>query len=310
LAQAAAYRGFIAQGGSISANFADGDAVSRGMVAGSAYEQNQFMEGMIAYGAVAALSDPAFMAGVREFGGDPAQRAQIVAAIIADPAYAVSFKGSDTAAGLVIAALRQDGQKLYDAGAKVFQASYDLQLTAPWSKRDATSPAQRLSDAKTAAQRAVTGDAAESARLSQAANVGGPLGIAAPAVAPPYSQAVIRALAVAALAALGEAGDERYDQIKPMLIDSVTPFCLNLAKLDVNQCLAAAKPWYEVVYCMGKAELVETGQCVISATGDSRPADPLPVFAARAATPATRAATPAARGATPAARAPTPATRR
>ena len=47
-------------------------------------------------------------AGVREFARDPEQRASIVRAILADPAYAGSFPNADKAAGLAIAAIFSD----------------------------------------------------------------------------------------------------------------------------------------------------------------------------------------------------------
>ncbi len=63
--QAGAYRNFIDRTSAISPAFVDGAMVAKSVEAGSAIESGLIMQGIIGYGAIVALEDPAFVAGVR-----------------------------------------------------------------------------------------------------------------------------------------------------------------------------------------------------------------------------------------------------
>jgi hypothetical protein len=76
---------------------------------------------------------------------------------------------------------------------------------------------------------------------------------------------------VAALAALGEGGDANDAQVESLLNESSGGFCLNMSKLNLYQCLAVAKPWYEDVFCLGQHVLIDTGQCVAKEVGPMQP---------------------------------------
>ena len=95
-------------------------------------------------------------------------------------------------------------------------------------------------------------------------------------VSPPYTPLVIRGLAVAALAALGEAGDANQAGVQAIMAEPNTDSCLNMSKLNLYQCLAVAKPQYEDVFCLGQHVLMDTGQCVIKAAGAPMPVEPPP----------------------------------
>ncbi|MEI6281768.1 MAG: hypothetical protein WCP82_03465 [Alphaproteobacteria bacterium] len=69
-----------------------------------------------------------------------------------------------------------------------------------------------------------------------------------------------RGLAVAALAALGEAGESNDGTTQLMMAEPGTDNCLNLSKLNLDQCLAVAKPNYEDIFCLGQHILMNTGQ--------------------------------------------------
>lgn len=86
-----------------------------------------------------------------------------------------------------------------------------------------------------------------------------------------------RVLAVAALAALGEAGDTNDGTTPLMMAEPSTDNCLNLSKLNLYQCLAVAKPNYEDIFCLGQHILMDTGECLIKASGAAMPVEPLPL---------------------------------
>ncbi len=78
----------------------------------------------------------------------------------------------------------------------------------------------------------------------------------------PYTNAVNRSLTIAALAILGEGGENHADSMLGLLDDSVGEKCLDMSKLNLYQCLAVAKPYYEDVFCLGQHILMDTGQCL------------------------------------------------
>jgi hypothetical protein len=46
---------------------------------------------------------------------------------------------------------------------------------------------------------------------------------------------------------------------------------MNMAKLNLYQCLAVSKPHYEDVFCLGQHIMMDTGRCVIKASGNTEP---------------------------------------
>jgi hypothetical protein len=275
------YRGYVRIASAIPASYASGPAIEQSLATAEAYEAQQLSRGVIAYGALVALQDPSFVAGVRTYAVDPDGRAALAAKIVADPAYASVLPGAPSAAGLVIATLDADAAKMRGAGELVKQFAYDVQHQ-PWSKKDITDPSGRLALAKVRSNAPMTPAPADMSELQGAVTSGDAkvaskilLTTAAPA-APPYSPVVNRALAVAALAALGEGGDENDAQVESLLNETGGGFCLNMAKLNLYQCLAVAKPWYEDVFCLGQHILIDTGQCVAKEAGTAKP-EPAPV---------------------------------
>jgi len=263
---AAAYAAYMDKAGAMSTDFKSGADVAQSLRFGDGYDPQQLLRGEIAYGAVAALQDPAFIAGVRIYAADPASRQQMTEAILRDPAYVVALKGSDSAAGLVMAALMAQGQKLVDTGGAVKQSAYAIQHFA-WSKEPVTNREQRLIDAKAMSAASLVSTSEDVARLQQAAVGAAPLPLTGAPTPPPYTPVVVRGMAVAALAILGQAGDENVELMAPLFSEPSSAACLNMAKLNLYQCLAVSRPHYEDVFCLGQHVLMDTGQCVTLAAG-------------------------------------------
>jgi hypothetical protein len=280
--QASAYRAYIAHASAISPGFTGGNDVAQGLKTGAAYEPGQLLRGAIAYGAVVALQDPAYVAGVRKFATDPDQRRTIAYEIMKDPAYAVGFSGSSSAAGLVMTALGDDGRKLLELGRNVKQAAYDVQHQA-WSKGDVPGRDGRLALAKQLSATPGLGEVDETTRLQMAASSTGHMSLQGQSASPPYTPLVIHSLAVAALAALGYADDASLGQVMPILGEPTSAICLNMSKLNLYQCLAVSKPHYEDVFCLGQHILMDTGHCLMKGAGVPEPEDARAKAAAEAA---------------------------
>jgi len=239
---ASVYEAYVQQAAAISPGFfTGGDKVAQSLRTAEHYQTDQFQRGQTAYGAIVALQDKTFVATLREFAKDPRQRSEIANALMKDPSYAATFKGADAAAGLIIGAFSDQGQKLIATGGQIRQAAYDVQHQS-WSKADVVDRPGRLALAKSLSAEPQKAVEVATLRLEQNAEGSEPMGMAAPPVAPPYTPLVARALAVAAMAALGEGGDEYSPQLTALLADNAEAQCLHLAKLNLYQCLSVAKP--------------------------------------------------------------------
>jgi hypothetical protein len=271
--RASAFRGYMARASQVSPTFQNGEQIQASLKVGAAYEAKSFMNGAVAYAAVLALQDPAFVASVREVAANPAQRQEMINNLFSNPSYATVFKGSDSAAGLIIDTIGGDGLKLFMAGKAVKQAAYDVQKSS-WSKASVVDRDGRLASTKSLSTSPALAESADVAVLQQASTGGQSLGLTPRAAEAPYSPVVIRGLALAALAALGAAGDENLVSIDALSADPATNSCLNMAKLNLYQCLAVAKPHYEDIFCLGQHILIDTGACVIKAAGANVPPEP------------------------------------
>jgi hypothetical protein len=212
---------------------------------------------------------------VREVAANPTQRQEMINNIFSNPSYAAVFKGSDSAAGLIIDTLGTDGLKVHAAGKAVKQAAYDVQRS-PWSKASVSDRDARLATAKSLSTVPALAESTDVATLQLASTGGQSLGLTPRAAPAPYQPTVIRGLAVAALAALGAAGDNNLASIDALSADWAVGNCLNMAKLNLYQCLAVSKPHYEDIFCLGQLILIDTGACVAKAAGVALPPEPLP----------------------------------
>jgi hypothetical protein len=272
--QASAWHSYMVRAASISPAFTDGPSIAQSLRVGESYEPKQFLGGAVAYGTVVALQDPTFVAGVRKFVGDPVQRQQLIVQIRSDPNYVRSLDGADSAANQVVAAIGDAGMKVYQNGKAVKQAAYTVQYQK-WSKDTVVDRDGRLALAKSLSTQPIQGDMSEIATLTQASLGQASLGLTGQAPASPWTPVVTRSVALAALAALGAAGDSDMQSLQSLLEDPNSGYCLSMAKLNLYQCLAVAKPHYEDVFCLGQHVLMDTGQCMIKSAGATLPIEPV-----------------------------------
>jgi hypothetical protein len=261
---ASAYSAYVDHVSAISPAFKDGESVAASLRLGESYEAEHLQRGMTAYAAIVALQDPTFVATVRGFAADPTQRGQIATSIMRDPNYVLGFRGSDSAAGLIIAAFDSQGQGVLEAGRKVKQAAYDVQHQS-WSKAEVSNREARLALAKNLSTAELAATMEQTQRLRQAATGAPTLSVSGPPAPPPYTTTVVRALALAAMAALGDGSEDFNDPLMGLLSDPGQLDCLSTSKSYLYECLAVSKPHYEDVFCLGQHAMIDTGQCIIKA---------------------------------------------
>ena len=252
-AEAGVFEAYMRRARAIDDQFAGPAEVSQALQAGASHEPRQLEHGMVAYAAVAALQEPRFVAAVRASGN----RAELARRLAAEPGLALSLPGGEAAAARASGALITQGEALHAQGLKVKRAAYSVQRQA-WSKRSVSDPRGRLARVKQLSAEPYRADAAESARLYAAMAASGRR-------SGPAGPAVVRGVALAALSVLGEESRGRALMSEPRAGE-----CLRLAKLNLYQCLAAAGPQYEDVFCLGQHAMADTGQCVVDATRPGR----------------------------------------
>lgn len=271
---AGAYAGYMERASGISARFTDGASVANSLKVAETFEPRQLQQGIIAYAAMIALKDPAFVNQLRIYATDPRQANAIASRVYSDPNYVAAIPGAESAAGLVIGALNAQAARLDATGKAVKQSAYDVQHQS-WSKDSVLNREARLAEAKMLSTQPMPVSLDDKNRI-----IALPVGVeATPAsynAAPgPYSPSVARGLTIAALAVLGRAGEENMSQIGYLLDNPRDTSCLNMSKLNLYQCLSVSKPHYEDIFCMGQHILLDTSQCVQKSAASPYAAAPL-----------------------------------
>lgn len=266
VAQAASiYVAFMRDVGTIQAGFPTAESIQAAIRKGAAYEPAQLSRGMIAYGSILALQSPEFVQGVRRYAVDPAVRQEMIDRIIADPATAATLPGAEAAAGLIVETIGRDSAAMLVIADAVEGDAYTIQGRSDPRRRWATAHiadrVTRLEGAKTLSAVQMLPSAEESARLFAAANNGSGLGVSPARSGPPYTPAVVRSLALAALAALGAGGEEARANTEALTVEQNSEFCLNMSKLMLFQCLAASRPSYEDMFCVGRHVARDLATC-------------------------------------------------
>ena len=267
VAQAASvYLVFMRDAATFDGGFVDADAVQAALQRGATYNADQLARGLVAYGAVLAMQSPEFVAGVRAYAADPALRREILDRMAADPAYAGTFPGADAAAGLIVEVMEEAAVAIEAASDRVEGDAYKIQERNDPRRRGAGQPVAdrsgRLERAKLASELSRPASKDESALLLAAAHAE-PSRTPASLRSTPYTPAVARSLSIAARALLGESvTDDGSDRV---LQDSNATFCLQMSKLNLFQCLAAAKPSYEDMFCIGRHVVRDLADCTRTA---------------------------------------------
>ncbi len=264
---ASAFSAYMDKASGVSSRFTGGESVAQALKTGAAYEPSLFLEGMIGFGAMAAMQDGRFIHGVEAAAAQAGDRQALAERIAAQPELVLQFEGAPEAAGHVQAALHSRVASLLGTAGQVKQAAYAIQHQS-WSTVRVVDGSARLLQLKAISSSRFTPSDGDNAHLIQV--VAGSSQSAGVEAAQP-TPTVLRALALAAEADLGAAKDGDLPKLQPLLAERATTDCLRIAKLNLYQCMAVAGPQYEDVFCLGQHELMDTAQCVTKAVGEPAP---------------------------------------
>jgi hypothetical protein len=259
LAEAAAFRSYMAEAQTIPTTFKNGLEVEKALEVAGGYHHEQLMRGAVVAGAAAALGEPAFVESLRAI---PEDRKPMLADMIArNPWMVVSLAGAPAAAARVEEAVGVPAARLAANGAAVKQFAYDMQKQS-WSKEVSPRHADLLKTARTLSETSRKATPEEITAFRALLETPVPGAAAATSAQPPYSRLTLRALAVAAMTALGQSREEHLALLTYAMAEPDSDQCLRMAKLNLFQCLAVAGPRYEDVFCLGQHLVIDTGQCV------------------------------------------------
>ena len=258
---ASAFDGYMHAVAAIDASFKSGQGVEAALRRAAAYDEHQLEEGMIAYGAMAAMQSPRFVYGVMDVAANDRDRRALVDALMSDPGSAARLPGAEEASALAANALVAEARPLSTTGRAIKQAGYDVQHQG-WSIVKATNQNGRLADAKTASATRVAAHDGDVARLLGQIST---IGSAPRRGSADASPVIAHSLALAALAILDGTGGADEGRLQPVTSEQISAQCLKMAKLNLFQCLSVAGPEYEDVFCLGQHAVLDTGQCVAGA---------------------------------------------
>ena len=248
---------------------------------------NQLTSGFIAYSALVASQDPTFRAAVQDIEGFYGRESLLIG-LTNDVRYARSLDGGTSAVTSSLGAISADSRRLRGAGAFVKEQAYTLQ-SASWATRRFSNKSGILDylgsntgRPVSADLRAALSDASIDTALFQAGQNGAPslwdgVSNAAGAIRFPslniaYSGQTERVAAgreqvadqIATLAAFRVLGSDAVHEntVRQSMDDRQTRGCIQTARLNLQQCVAAVRNTDEVPFCIGEHALTEIGDCI------------------------------------------------
>ncbi len=268
------------------------------------HNRDELTRGWIAYGAQTAAQSPAFVQGVRDAASYYGRDA-VIWAVTVDPAYARSLRGGQEATRMLLDSANADSQRIISVADRYQELAYSIQRQR-WANTVAPAQAARVQRIRTLGREGAPDDAVPSTvspRLSVAALSvqptsdptayggrrfwdavrGGDQVVEVAATAPvpqranlTRAEALDRMSAVAALQAL-DAVEANQSAVSRLISDPRSRDCIEMAQLQLYQCMSAARFRYENAFCLGQHGLRDIGTC-IGAVGqtDTAAMTPLP----------------------------------
>ena len=254
------------------------------------HNPDQLSKGWISYSALIASQDPEYRAAVRDI-ADFYGRDAMMNGLANDVRYARQLNGGDNAVSAALAATEADSRRLTTAAAYVKEQAYSLQASG-WAKaKIGNSRAKATSLDKIQRAGIPASDGLVSAFsaadidgvLTQAGVAGAPSlwdNVSSAASAVRFPAAVTSGLnlnrkrvkygkepvadQIATLAAFRVLGTDAATpaQMSSAMTERDTRGCMNMANLNLQQCVAAANQQYEVPFCIGEHALADVGKCI------------------------------------------------
>lgn len=255
------------------------------------HNRDALTRGWVAYGGLTAAQSPAFVQGVR----DAAQyygRDAVIWAISADPRYARGLPGGNEATRMLLDAATADGARIISVADRYREMAYELQRQR-WANAVAPAQEARVQRVRSLGAAGAPVNAVPdtvSPRLTVATlslsptsdptafggrrfwdSVQGGAEVVEVTSTPvtyqwrldgPRGEAVDRMAAVAAMQALDANDAAHASAVSQLMNDPRSRDCLEMAQLQLYQCMSAARFRYENAFCLGQHGLRDVGLCI------------------------------------------------
>jgi hypothetical protein len=271
-------------------NIRDANALDAAIDRVSRHNRDELTRGWIAYGGNIAAQSPAFVQGVRDAAAYYGRDA-VIWAVTVDPSYARGLRGGQEATAMLLSSANADSARIISVADRYQELAYSLQRQR-WANAVAPGQAARIQRARSLGREGSPDDAVPSdvaPRLAvtplslspssdpsvyggrrfwdavrggdQVVEVSTAPTTAAWRVNASRGEALDRMSAVAALQAL-EATTSHRSAINTMINDQRSVDCLEMAQLQLYQCMSAARFRYENAFCLGQHGLRDIGLCI------------------------------------------------
>ncbi|MBL8530636.1 MAG: hypothetical protein JNK94_02785 [Hyphomonadaceae bacterium] len=254
----------------------------------SRHNRDGLTRGWVAYGSMTAAQSPAFVQGVRDAAAYYGRDA-VIWAVTVDPSYARGLRGGQEVTRMLLDSAQADSSRIISVADRYQELAYSLQRQR-WANAVAPQQAQRVQRVRSLGAAGAPADAVPtsvSPRLrvtplslsptNDPTSFGGrrfwdalsgagevvQVSASSPAmrVNPTRGEALDRMAAVAALQAL-DAVDSNQSAVSRLISDPRSRDCIEMAQLQLYQCMSAARFRYENTFCMQEHALRDIGQCI------------------------------------------------
>lgn len=256
------------------------------------HNSDQLTQGWLSYSALVAAQNPEFRAAVRDIEGYYG-RETLMRGLNNDVRYARSLNGGTSAVGSSLTAINADSRRLIGAAAYVKEQAYSLQ-GAGWAKGRVGNSGAKADGLMSSSRMGIPARGALVTALSSS-DIDPVLAQAGQSGSPSVWESVTSAASTIRLpASVSRFGSQRRvtrgkepiaDRIATLaayriigadtssiggmrraMQERETAACLNMAQLNLQQCVAAAHKHYEVPFCIGEHALSDVGKCIGSVT--------------------------------------------
>jgi ribosomal protein S18 acetylase RimI-like enzyme len=253
------------------------------------HNRDALARGWVAYGGMTAAQSPAFVRGVRE-AADYYGRDAVIWALSVDPSYARGLRGGQEVTRMLLDSAAADASRIVNVADRYQELAYGLQRQR-WANAVAPQQAARVQRIRTLGRpdqpiQALPSEM--SPRLSVAtlsisgsdptafggrrfwdALRGGPEVTEVSATQATYQWRInpTRGMAVDRMASLGalqalDAVNTHQSAASALMSDQRSRDCIEMAQLQLYQCMSAARFRYENAFCLGQHGLRDVGTCI------------------------------------------------
>lgn len=243
----------------------------------SAHDSEELSAGWVAYAALVAADTPEFADALKKEMKKRKKRGELggvdglLANLAQDQKFARNLDGADRAVEAVLAMTLADGARIAKLGEAFKSQAYAMQKTN-WGKQRIAPSQQRLNDADSfsrargepampAFERAEDGGVIAPSLASATESWDAAWGQSAGNGRMTEANAEVVMDRVLNLAARYSAGKLNKKIVEVYAKNTKAERCLSMAKLTLNQCIAATRTPYEEAFCLGEHGLIDISTC-------------------------------------------------